>query len=120
VGGKTKTTATLPKLKWQALRALFKSIDTLLGNGFGRPASWTDMERHLSFGQKCDYHDIVNIDWPNIRQWFDHALYTETDPIPVVSKDLGELVSAKPRGHVATELRWSILSPKDFERLVFN
>ena len=115
-----KTNTSLAKSKWQELTSLFKSIDALLGKSLGRPERWSDMATHLSFGQRGDYDDIVSHDWPNIRQWLDRALYAESDPIPVTAKDLGELVSSKPQGQVATELNWEALSPEDFERLVFN
>ncbi|HZM06468.1 MAG TPA: restriction endonuclease [Candidatus Saccharimonadales bacterium] len=110
----------LPKTKWDELATLFKSIDALIGKSLGRPDRWNDIARHLSFGQKKDYDDIVEHDWPNIRQWVDRALYDDSDPIPVTATDLGELVASKPRGPVATELNWNVLSPADFERLVFN
>ncbi len=110
----------LPKTNWDALTTLFKSIDALIGKSLGRPDRWNDMARHLSFGQKKDYDDIVDHDWPNIRQWLDRALYDDSDPIPLTAMDLGELVASKPRGPVATELNWNVLSPADFERLVFN
>ncbi len=38
----------------------------------------------------------------------------------VSDADLGEPVASKPQGQIATELKWSILSPADFERLIFN
>lgn len=117
---KQKTISLLAKPKWQELDSLFKSIDALLGKSLGRPERWSDMARHLSFGQRGDYDDIVSHDWPNIRQWLDRALYAESDPIPIAAKDLGELVNSKPQGQVATELNWEALSPEDFERLVFN
>jgi hypothetical protein len=110
----------LPNPRWEELTALFKSIDALIGQSLGRPDRWNDMARHLSFGQKKDYDDIVEHDWPNIRQWLDRALYDDSDPLPVTTTDLGELVASKPRGPVATELNWDVLSPADFERLVFN
>jgi hypothetical protein len=41
------------------------------------------------------------------------------DPIHVHVKDLSDLVSSRPRGPVATKLRWDRLSADEFERLVF-
>jgi hypothetical protein len=115
-----KHNAPMPKEKWKELSVLFKSIDALLGKTFGRPRRWNDMARHLSFGVKTDYDDIVNHDWPEVREWLDGALYTDSDPVPVTATDLGDLVASKPHGPVATELNWQVLTPADFERLVFN
>jgi len=118
---KRKFNAKMPKTEWAALTALYDSIDALIGKSLARrPERWNDMSRHLAFGLKCDYTDIVTLDWPNIRQWLDQALYAESDPVPVVTTDLGELVNSKPQGQVATELKWETLLPEGFERLVFN
>ena len=117
---KRKHNASMPKAKWQQLTASFKSIDALLGKSLGRPTRWGDMARHLSFGVKTDYQDIVARDWPDVREWLERALYGESDPIPIVATDLGELVNSNPHGPVATELKWDVLSPGDFERLIFN
>jgi hypothetical protein len=110
----------MPVEEWNKLRGLFKSIDALLGSSIGRAPRWNHMARHLSFGVRQDLDDIVSQDWPDIRQWLERALYGESDALPVTATDLGELVRAKPKGPVATELIWSRLSPSSFERLVFN
>lgn len=117
---KRKHNAKMPKKRWEELKMLFKSIDALLGNSLARPARWSDMARHLAFGVKCDYNDIVEQDWPNIRQWLDRSLYGDSDPLPVTTKDLGDVVSSRPQGPVSTELRWEVLTPADFERLILN
>lgn len=110
----------MPNHEWQKLNSLYKEIDALLGNSLPRGPRWNDMARHLGFGLRQDYEDIVNNHWPNIKQWLERSLYGEDDPLPVSVEDLGELVRAKPQGAVSTELNWSKLSPIDFERLVFN
>jgi len=117
---KRRSNARMPKAAWAELVSLFSSIDALIGKSLVRAERWDDMSRHLGFGQKCDYDDIVTQDWPNIRQWLDRALYGESDPIPVTANDLGELVESKPQGQVATQLNWGRLTPEHFERLVFN
>jgi len=38
----------------------------------------------------------------------------------MTTADLGELVRARPQGPVSTELNLSLLTPADFERLIFN
>jgi hypothetical protein len=115
-----KENARMPEEEWRVVTTLFKSIDALLGKSVGRPPRWAAMARHLSFGVRADYDDIVNLDWPGIRQWLEKALYGESDPLPVGATDLGDLVRAKPQGAVSTELSWSVLSPIQFERLLFN
>lgn len=120
------TTATfrnnqpMPPEEWSELKSCFKSIDALLGRSTGRSPRWGTMTRHIGFGVRQDYEDIVNHDWPDVRQWLERSLYAEADPLPVTAADLGELVRAKPHGPVSTELNWTALSPKDFERLIFN
>jgi hypothetical protein len=115
-----KENSRMPEEEWRVLTSLFKSIDALLGKSVRRPPAWAVMSRHLSFGKRVDFDDIVKTDWPSVRQWLDRALYGESDPLPVAVSDLGDLVRAKPKGPVSTELSWSNLSPADFERLVFN
>jgi hypothetical protein len=110
----------MPTEQWDELRGLFKSIDALLGNSIGRAPRWNDMARHLRFGVRQDFDDVVDHDWPDIRQWLERSLYNESDPLPVTAIDLGELVRSKPQGPVSTELLWASLSPAAFERLVFN
>lgn len=117
---KLKINEPMPDAEWQKLKSLYKSIDALLGNSFQRGLRWNDMARHLGFGVRQDYEDIVEHDWPIIKQWLERSLYGEADPLPVSTSDLGELVRAKPQGPVSTELDWSSLSPVDFERLIFN
>jgi Restriction endonuclease len=46
-------------------------------------------------------------------------MYGEKEPVPVEVGDLGALVSARPRGPVATRLKWESLSDEEFERLLF-
>jgi hypothetical protein len=115
-----KENARMPEKEWQIITTLFKSIDALLGKSVGRPPRWAAMGRHLSFGLRTDYDDIVNLDWPSIRLWLEKALYGESDPLPIDATDLGNLVRAKPQGPVSTKLNWSVLSPIGFKRLIFN
>lgn len=48
------------------------------------------------------------------------GLQSDDEPIPVDVEDLGDLVRAKPRGSVPTELRWERLTDEDFERVIFS
>jgi len=78
------------------------------------------MQRHLRFAQAGDLYDIVRFDWPDVKSGLLKSLYGEDEPIPVDIADLGELVATKPKGSVATKLRWASLSEEDFERLIFQ
>jgi hypothetical protein len=110
----------MPKVKWEKLKAGFREIDALLGKSIKRPERWSDMARHLHFGMKGDFNDIVKLDWPSITGGLERNLYGDQDPLPVSVSDIGELVGSKPSGPVAIELQWKALSPGDFERLIFN
>ena len=46
-------------------------------------------------------------------------MYGGKEPVPVEIEDLGSLVSAKPKGPVATKLKWEALTDEEFERLIF-
>ena len=94
-------------------------INTLLGSSVLRPRRWSDLERHLTFGSVADLYDIVELDWPSVKAGLRKSLYGEEEPVPVEIEDLGTLVSDKPRGPVATELRWKHLTDEYFERLIF-
>lgn len=98
----------------------FAEISRLLGSAVPRRARWSDLSRHLSFGQAGDLHDIANMDWPSVRSELRDAIYGDDDPIPVDVADLADLVKSRPSGSVSTALRWDLLSSEDFERLVFN
>lgn len=110
----------MPVAEWGELKNCFKSIDALLGSSIGRAPRWGMMLRHISFGVRQDYDDIVSHDWPDVRRWLERALYGEMDPLPVTAADLGDLVRAQPQGPVSTELNWAVLTPTEFERLIFN
>ena len=56
--------------------------------------------------------DVPFVQWPD-------AMYAENEAVPVDIDDLGTLVSSKPRGPVATRLKWHTLSDDDFERMIF-
>lgn len=100
------------------LRKKFKQINTLLGS-MRRPSRWTDMTRHLGFGQICDIRDIIEADWPSITEGMHDVLYDADDPVPVAVADLGTLIAEKPTGPIPTELNWGQLNDEDFERLIY-
>jgi Restriction endonuclease len=106
-------------LHWDNLREHVAQIDVLLGSA-PRPPRWSEMRRHLGFGQHQDLIDIEKLDWPRVKAGLRKDLYGDNEPLPSSVQDLGDLVAAKPRGEVVTKLAWSNLDKESFERLLFN
>lgn len=106
-------------LDWDLVKEAVEQIDVLLGAVVERPKRWGDLKRHLRFGQLHDLDDILTHDWPDARKSLGKQLFGSVDPMPVEVADLGDLVIAKPRGPVATKLKWSSLTDEEFERLLF-
>jgi hypothetical protein len=46
-------------------------------------------------------------------------MYGDNEPMPVDIDDLETLVSTKPKGTVATKLKWDSVAEEEFERLIF-
>jgi hypothetical protein len=105
--------------QWEALRRGVAEIRRLLKGGAvgGRMG---DLMRHLSFAEPVDLRDIVSSDWPSVRPVIERQLYSEHEPLPVVSTDLAELAASRPTGPVTTALNWPVLDDEAFERLTFN
>jgi len=94
-------------------------IDSLLGSSVKRPPRWSDLHRHIHFAMVGDLHDIVNFDWPSVKNGLRSTLYGDREAVPVEVEDLGALVQTKPTGPVATKLDWPSLEATEFERLIF-
>jgi hypothetical protein len=105
---------------WEELKAGLGEIEMLLGSSLQRPPRWTDITRHLAFGMVQDLFDIHRLDWPAVRGSISGGLYDENEPVPVEVEDIGVLAASKPTGPVATKLKWEVLTPEDFERLMFG
>lgn len=105
--------------EFQELQQHVQEIETMLGSSLPRPNRWSDLRRHLHFGQVSDLIDILEFDWPKVKVGLSAGLYDQNKPVPVGVSDLGVLAAAQPRGTVATRLRWDSLSAEDFERLLF-
>lgn len=103
---------------WSVLKDTTDEIDMLLGT-VARPSRWHDLKRHLHFGMVVDLYDIVRFDWPDVSKGLNKSMYGENDPIPVDTKDLNDVVSERPSGHVSTKLNWSVLNDESFERLLY-
>jgi hypothetical protein len=104
--------------QFDALKEQVAQIDMLLGSSVSRPDRWRDLHRHLRWAQIGDLHDIINLDWPQVKSGIRKALYGEKEPIPVEIEDLSTLVNKKPTGAVAIRLAWERLNEEDFERLI--
>jgi hypothetical protein len=105
--------------EFEQLKENVAQIATLLGSSVAKPPRWSDLHRHMRFGMLGDLHDIIEHDWPSVKAGLRKSMYGEKEPVPVDIEDLGALVSAKPRGPVATRLKWESLGEDEFERLIF-
>lgn len=104
---------------FDGLKADVAELGMLLGSSIPRPPRWSDLNRHLAFGQYGDLSDIVQHDWPAVSAGLRKSMYGDNEAVPVDVEDLGALVNERPRGPVATRLKWEALSDEDFERLIF-
>ncbi len=111
---------TIDCIEWESLKSKVDSLAKTLGRDIPTRSRWSDLSRHLRFGQANDLHDIINFDWPAVKKHISTKLFSENDPLTVEVADLGDLVRTHPTGAIATRLNWENLSSADFERLVFN
>lgn len=95
-------------------------LGMLLGSTISKPPRWSDLTRHLAFGQQGDLQDIVKHDWPAVSAGLRKVTYAENESLPVEVQDLADLVKARPTGRVATRLNWAALDDEGFERLIFS
>ena len=105
---------------WRSFVQAFTEVERLTGDSVPRKARWGYLQRHIAWGQGQDLQDIVRVDWPSVLAEIQDSLYSEFEPLPVKVDNLATLVAAKPTGPVTTKLTWHVLSPDDFERLLFN
>jgi len=104
---------------WPQLISNWKQIHRLMGSDCPSGERWSDMRRHIHFAEPHDLQDIVDKDWPTVRESIlDHAF--EGEPIPVEAVELSDLVEEAPSGPVSTSLNWSVLDPDGFERVVLE
>jgi len=101
------------------IKTSVEAIETLLGSSVQRPNRWSDLRRHLAFGQMGDLVDIVKFDWPAVSGGLQKSLYATDEPIPVGVSDLATLARSHLKGKVPTRLKWETLTPEEFERLIF-
>lgn len=105
---------------FDGLKADVTELAMLLGSSITKPYRWSELNRHLAFGQYGDLRDIVQHDWPAVSTGLRKSMYGDNEAIPVDVEDLGALVNERPRGSVASRLKWDTLGDDDFERLVFS
>jgi hypothetical protein len=104
----------------EAVSNAFAEIERLIGDTAERTGRWSDLSRHMYFGEGHDWHDIAEFDWPTVRPDVEAASTADSDPLPTPDFDLGLAASGELTGTVATALAWSALSADGFERLLFN
>lgn len=104
---------------WEQLGSLVRTFDRLFGTE--RPSSrrWTDLYRHIRFAEPHDLRDIVEQDWPAVKQAVTSHDFADS-PYQVHTSDLSTLVEESPAGPVSAQLDWTLLSPADFEYLVYD
>jgi hypothetical protein len=96
-------------------------IERLMGNTASRKGRWSDLYRHIRFGEGHDWHDLQEMDWPSVKEDIDAAGFSETDPLPIPEGiDLGQLAASQPPGRASTDLNWASLDSKRFEDLIYN
>jgi hypothetical protein len=114
-----KANEAAPEPNWSRLKEAIQEVETLLGSN-SKPLGWSDLMRHLYFGQIGDLEDIHKSDWPEVKAGLRVGIYGENDPIPVGVADLEDIVAARPQGAVTSKLNWGALTDEDFERLIFT
>jgi hypothetical protein len=118
--GNSESNRSIGDPEFEILKTNIAQIGMLLGSTVAKPERWFDMHRHMRFGMEGDLHDIIEHDWPSVKAGLRKSLYGEKEPIPAEVDDLETLVSEKPRGPVATQLKWDHLTEDNFERLIFT
>lgn len=117
--GECESQEKVAGLRWNALRSHLDQIDALLGSSVQRPPRWSDLQRHLHYGLIGDFNDIEKFDWPSVKEGLRKSLYGVYEPLPSDVNELSDLVASKPKGSVTIGLKWSNLTPGEFERLIF-
>lgn len=102
------------------VEAAIAEIERLMGDTAARRGRWSDLHRHLHFGQGHDWHDIYELDWPSVRPDIEAAGFSAADPLPVPDIDLGVAAARHPAGPASIGLDWARLTPDDFEHLLHD
>lgn len=106
--------------QFDVLKQNVAQINMLMGSSMSKPPRWGDLSRRIHFGLYGDLQDIILHDWPATKAGLQKSMYGDNEPMPVEIEDLETLTSAKPRGAVATKLKWDSLTEEQFERLIYT
>ena len=104
---------------WSFLSDALDELDRLRGQESLSDTRFGAFRRHVRFAEPQDLRDIVEMDWPSVREALVDQIF-EGEPLSVAVADIGDLVRAEPTGAVTSRLRWSDLSATSFERLIFD
>ncbi|MET8454400.1 restriction endonuclease [Streptomyces sp. NPDC005209] len=104
----------------EQIRAAVGEIERLIGDTTERRGRWSDLHRHMRFGQGHDWHDILEFDWPTVRADVEAGALGDSDPLPVPELDLGQAASGHLTGTATIALPWERLDDDGFERLLYD
>ena len=69
-----KANEAAPEPNWSRLKEAIQEVETLLGSN-SKPLGWSDLMRHLYFGQIGDLEDIHKSDWPEVKAGLRVGIY---------------------------------------------
>lgn len=109
--------SSLPKLKEKV-----SDIEICLGESISSPQRWTDLERHLAFGEIHDLDDIVNRDWPSVKRGILRIFFQlgDEDIASLDEESISELRHLVKNVANRNRFSWKDLSSEEFERLIFQ
>lgn len=102
------------------LRSSIAEIERLMADTAERRGRWSDLHRHMHFGQGHDWHDVQEFDWPTVLPDIEAGALADADPLPVPNIDLGVAASGQLTGTATVGLAWSKLDDDGFERLLYD
>jgi hypothetical protein len=95
-------------------------IERLMGDTAERRGRWSDLHRHMHFGQGHDWHDIAELDWPSVLTDIEASTLADADSLPVPDIDLGHAAAGRLTGTATIALPWKRLDDGGFERLLYD
>ena len=95
-------------------------VELLLGDTVARRGRWSDLHRHVHFGQGHDWHDIAEMDWPSVKADIQAAGLSDLEPLDVPDIDLGLAAAGTLTGTVSSALPWERIDDDGFERLLYD
>lgn len=110
----------LEGLEVEVLSNAIGEIERLVGDTAERRGRWSDLHRHMYFGQGHDWQDVRDFDWPSVKADIEAAAFSDADPLPVPDMDLGEAASGRLTGRATIALPWERLTDDGLERLLYD